>query len=492
MSFHSTAYFCFLALVLSAVALSPTGRRPLVLLVSSWIFYAWQAPWALLFLFAIVGLTWVLAAKLRDGPRRIWLGVDVLAKLLLLILAKIFLPSWSENWIVPVGLVFYSFQSFGYLMDVYRDSRAHIPEPLKLALFISFFPTVMSGPIERAASLVPQLSGERLRPEDNWHNAEAWREIGAGLFKKLVLADALWVFVGPVFRLPQFHGGLELLLALLLARFMIYADFSAYSKIARGTARLFGIDIRVNFDRPFQATSLIDYWRRWHISLHDWMKDYVFIPLANSSIGKQLGVPAALFLSFIFMGLWHEITWTFFAVGVWHGLFMALDLATRDRRQALLIQWGADRVPRIRDLGLRLITLMVFILPPTLLFMASSISDVQLILRQLITGDWWVAAQSASGSSLAAVFADLEATLKLVLERLGGPTPERQALLIRSLALLGVWGIVSEFNLWPKFERYLSTASWPIRYLIYVIWFLALVVWGETWGGAPFVYFSFF
>jgi D-alanyl-lipoteichoic acid acyltransferase DltB (MBOAT superfamily) len=226
------------------------------------------------------------------------------------------------HYLLPIGISFYSFQVGGYLMDVFRGKSKAEQNFGVYALFVAFFPIVTSGPIERAGHLIPQLLAK--------HHFDYARTISGlqlfvfGLFKKLVIADNLAIVVDRVFNgLPNFKG-LSLLIAVGLFSWQIYADFSGYTDMARGIARILGFDILENFKCPYLATSVRDFWRRWHISLSSWFRDYLYIPLGGSRHGLARACLNTLIV-FVLCGLWHGAAWTFAWWGLLHGVILAVE-----------------------------------------------------------------------------------------------------------------------------------------------------------------------
>jgi len=232
------------------------------------------------------------------------------------------------DFLLPVGISFYTFQAMGYVIDVYRDARNRTTNLGEFALYISFFPQLVAGPIERSWRLLPQL---RQRAEFDLERFNSGLLLALwGFFKKLVIADRLALYTDSVFAVPAEFSGLQLLLGTYLFAFQIYCDFSGYSDIAIGLARVLGVDLMLNFNRPYLAKSIQDFWRRWHISLSTWFRDYLYIPLG----GSRKGTPRLLFnLLFVFLvcGLWHGANWTFVLWGGAHGVLLCLQHVIADK-----------------------------------------------------------------------------------------------------------------------------------------------------------------
>ena len=233
------------------------------------------------------------------------------------------------NLLLPVGISFYTFQSLGYSIDVYRGEVKPERHFGYFALYVTYFPQLVAGPIERYTHLAPQFRLEQRIEFDRIASGlglMAW-----GLFKKVVIADRLSAFVEPVYADPSGSSGAALLVATYAFAFQIYCDFSGYSDLAIGGARVLGHDLRPNFRTPYLATSIADFWRRWHISLSSWFRDYVYIPLGGGR-GSALAITVAVLGTFLVSGLWHGANWTFVVWGAFHGTLL---LGARLRRAKL-------------------------------------------------------------------------------------------------------------------------------------------------------------
>ena len=223
----------------------------------------------------------------------------------------------SLNLVLPVGISFYTFQALSYTIDVYRKKLEPTHNPVEFFAFISFFPQLVAGPIERATNLLPQFQ----KPRTFTYEAavDGTRQILWGLFKKMVIADNCAILANEIFDTYQSQGSLALMYGALMFTFQIYGDFSGYSDIAIGTARLFGINLMRNFNYPYFSRSIPEFWRRWHISLNTWFVDYVYIPLGGSRCSRWKVIRNTLIVFFV-SGLWHGADWTFVCWGLYHGL----------------------------------------------------------------------------------------------------------------------------------------------------------------------------
>ena len=310
-----------------------------LLIAASYVFYGWW-DWRFLGLIALssatdflVGLA--LERARRERPRRLLLAASLGVNLGLLGTFKYFgffadslvaafeslgvsLRPLTLQLVLPVGISFYTFQTLSYTIDLYRRRIRVERDPLAFFAFVSFFPQLVAGPIERAARMLPQF--DRTRTLNYDEAADALRRIAWGVFKKVVVADTCARLVDAVYSHPaRLDGSTELLAAVLFA-FQIYCDFSAYSDIAMGTAKLFGFDLMNNFATPYFSRSIAEFWRRWHISLSTWFRDYVFIPLGGSRAAAPRWALNIL-ITFTASGLWHGANWTFVVWGLLHALY---------------------------------------------------------------------------------------------------------------------------------------------------------------------------
>ena len=367
MLFNSAEFLLFLPLVFAAYwainGRAPLHAQNLLLLAASYLFYGW---WDARFLGLIafstlvdytVGLQ-IAKANTREIPKdadpkarsrtaKWWLAISLVVNLGLLgyfKYANFFIESWVDAWaaagvtmhastlqiILPVGISFYTFQTLSYSIDIYRRQLEPTKDLIAFGAFVSFFPQLVAGPIERASKLLPQIQHRRRFDYDE--GVSGLRLILWGMFKKVVVADTCALYVDDIFAHHETLPGPTLAIGAVLFAFQIYGDFSGYSDIAIGTARLFGIRLMTNFRTPYFARDIAEFWRRWHISLSTWFRDYLYIPLGGSRVGKWKAVRNT-FAIFLVSGFWHGANWTFLAWGLVHALlFLPLLLAGRNRR----------------------------------------------------------------------------------------------------------------------------------------------------------------
>lgn len=343
MLFHSKAFAIFFPCVVLAFFLTPQRRRWVVLLAASYGFYmAWNAGYAVLLLLSTV-IDYAVAFRVHaaETPRKrlAWAGVSLATNLGMLAYFKytnFFLRASADlaglfgldvvpaqyDIILPVGISFYTFQTIGYTLDVYWRRRAPERHFGLFALYVSFFPQLVAGPIERSTQLLPQFSQRQRFDFDRAVSGLALMLLG--FFKKLMIADRAARFVDVVYQDPSAQSGLSILLVSYLFAFQIYCDFSAYSDIAIGAARVLGFDLMENFRRPYFARSIPDMWRRWHVSLTTWLKDNLYMALAPKK-KSAWATRRNMAIVFVSVGIWHGAEWTFVAFGFYHAALSVLS-----------------------------------------------------------------------------------------------------------------------------------------------------------------------
>ncbi len=253
----------------------------------------------------------------------------------------------SLNIILPVGISFYTFQTMSYTIDVYRKKLEPTKDFIAFAAFVGFFPQLVAGPIERATNLLPQFYKKRYF--DYAKATDGMRQIMWGLVKKIVIADNCAEFVNQIFSNSTEMNGSTLILGAIFFAFQIYGDFSGYSDIAIGTARLFGFNLMQNFDFPYFSRNIAEFWRRWHISLMTWFRDYLYIPLGGGQKGKWIKI-RNVFIVFIISGLWHGASWTYIVFGLLHGFFMTPFLISKKKIRTNEIVAKGGILPTLKEL----------------------------------------------------------------------------------------------------------------------------------------------
>ncbi len=395
MNFHSLEFLIFLPVVFVLHWVLPHRFRWALLLGASSLFYFWWNFWTGFLLVGATLVSWLcgrgIARSQSPYTRRALLVLALITCLGCLAVFKYagFFASLaglelSLQIILPVGISFYTFQTLSYVIDVYRGQgeESHFGY---YALFVSFFPQLVAGPIERPGRLLPQLKAERTFSMENL-SAGGWLLL-EGYFKKVVIADGLAPFVDQVYAAPGEALGPEIVLATVLFGLQIYCDFSGYSGIARGVAQLLGVELTENFRRPYEAASIREFWRRWHISLTSWFTDYVYIPLG----GNRKGLPRQvvnLLAVFLLSGLWHGAGWTFLTWGLIHGLYRAAGAVWEHIR-------GIPEKECRPWAHIRTFLLVSF---PWLFFRAPSMADALTLLSRLPTG-WGGAFPALAGTA---------------------------------------------------------------------------------------------
>jgi alginate O-acetyltransferase complex protein AlgI len=339
MTFHSLSFLAFFIVVVAVYWRLPHRAQNVFVLAASYLFYGWLHPWFVLVMLASTTVDFWAARRMEDDPKhkKRYLAASLTVNLGLLAFFK-YCNFFIDNVhlalasagisvgvpvlsiVLPAGISFYTFQALSYTIDVYKGEMHARRNPIDFALFVAFFPHLVAGPIMRAQNLLVQVERPRTFSPDAARSGlvlMAW-----GFFKKLVIADNVAVIANRVFAhdAPSF----EILWAGVFAFGMeIYADFSAYSDIARGLARWFGFELIVNFNHPYIAHSPTDFWRRWHISLSTWFRDYVYIPLGGNRV-PALQREVNLLATFVISGLWHGASWNFVLWGFYHGILVTL------------------------------------------------------------------------------------------------------------------------------------------------------------------------
>jgi D-alanyl-lipoteichoic acid acyltransferase DltB (MBOAT superfamily) len=358
MDIKSLHFVLFLPIVVFVYYLSPQRFKWLVLLTSSTIFIAFNSLTSLLILITAIVINFLTAQGINKienpKPKQYFLWLVIVINLILLGVFKYYNainrgsdffssilqidnPIAHVEWLLPLGISYYIFQSIGYNIEIYRGKELPEKHLGYFSVYLSFFPKLIAGPIERSFDFLPQLRNKiKLKYENISHGC---RLIIWGLFKKMVIAEHINEFIQPIFDQSEAYSGLPLLMAFLLYTVEIYADFSGYTDIALGGARLFGFKLTNNFNRPFFASSLTEFWRRWHISLSTWVNDYIFMPLSMwISIRfnfKKWGIIFSVFFSFLLLGIWHGSDWTFAIFGAIQGIVLAYEILTQKMRKKL-------------------------------------------------------------------------------------------------------------------------------------------------------------
>jgi len=390
--FNSKEFLIFFPLVVLLYYALPPRRRWWLLLPASYAFYmSWRPTYLALILLSTTIVYFVgraMAATDSQTRRKTLLILSLVGNLGLLFAFKYF-NFFNDNLgalldglglgyayaglsvALPVGISFYTFQALGYNIDVYRGEVQAEKRFGKLALFVAFFPQLVAGPIERTKRLLPQF--DRIVRFDQAQVLDGLKLMTWGLFKKVVVADRLAMFVNAVFADPAAGDSLQLLAAAYFFSFQIYCDFSGYTDIARGAARVLGFELTLNFRRPFHADSIRDFWRRWHITLSTWFRDYLYIPLGGGRV-RARRLYFNLAVVFLLSGLWHGAAWTFVVWGALHGTLLIVSHLSSGWRQRLVEKVGLMRRPLLHRWW-RIFVTFHLVVGAFVVFRAASLAD---------------------------------------------------------------------------------------------------------------------
>lgn len=479
MEFNSFAFLVFFLGVLLAYQVTPNRWKSGLLLMASLAFYGHWNPLFLVVLLAVATTAYFAGLTMDRSPSKSGRIMAAAIIAILLILGVFKYASFLSNSflflagdtlsdeavhrldaLLPIGISFYSFQALSYVVDVNQGKVKVEHNPTTLGLYLAFFPQILAGPIERPACLVPQLKGlHALRAS---HVLPGLKRMLWGFACKLLVADQLAPLVDGVFADLTGHGGLTILLATYLFGFQIYFDFLGYTHIAMGAAQVLGISLSQNFNRPYQAHSLRDFWHRWHITLSQWFRDYLYIPLGGNRTSFQRHALAILAV-FALSGLWHGAAWTFVIWGGLHGGIYLMELVMR--------RWGngatlALRIPRFWRQVATFNVVMVLWLP----FRSNSTAELGTAVHQILSNPFLQ--QRTAEDMLHLVHGN------------GG-------LLIAILALLITALILDSRNAIERFiQRPLSHRATTGELLIWDAILILLLLMGDL-GGSQFVYFRF-
>ncbi len=495
MFFNSLHYAVFLPLVVLIYFLIPPKRRWAFLLAASYYFYM---CWKLEYIFLIVISTLVdyfaglhMSRTENKKKKRTYLIISLVSNLGILFAFKYFnffnesaraafahfnvayhIPYF--NVLLPVGISFYTFQTLSYTIEVYRGKQEPETHLGIFALYVSFFPQLVAGPIERSTNLLPQFYKKQDFTYENATNG--LKLVMWGLFKKVVIADRIGVLVATIFAQPHQFSGVEFILGATLFAYQVYCDFSGYSDIAIGTAQIFGIKLMTNFKRPFHAVSLTDLWQRWHISLSTWFRDYLYIPLGGNRKGKWR-THLNVFLVFFISGLWHGAAWTYVIWGSVHGVFMVLELLTSELRgkTARFLRISQDHI-LWRTLGL-LYTMTIFNFA-LLIFRAQNVRDAFYMVGHLFDGVGAFLMKMAQGDLVA---------LRGVMRSLGLSQKE----LTIAIVAIVVLEIAQLMQRRGSLRAQLNQAPVMIRWALYYGLVISILFFGAFNMSQQFIYFQF-
>jgi alginate O-acetyltransferase complex protein AlgI len=479
MLFNSLAFAVFFPLVVALYFGLPQRSRVLMLLVASCVFYMAFIPAYILILFVTIGIDYVAGIYIErsDGPaRRYWLIGSILSTCAVLFVFKYFdffttnfvglagllglrLPKSVLHIILPIGLSFHTFQSLSYVVEVYRRKQKAEKDFAVYSTYVMFFPQLVAGPIERPQNLLHQF--REIHAFDHERITSGLKRMAWGFFKKLVVADRLALYVNDVYAAPQQYNGLQLSIGTFFFAYQIYCDFSGYSDIAIGAARILGFRLMENFNTPYYSKSISEFWQRWHISLSTWFRDYVYIPMG----GSRRGLPCwllAVMITFAISGLWHGANWTYVIWGILNGVYLIAGRATRPWRDRAFAAMGLSESGLPRR-ALSVATTFLLVTAAWVIFRARNLSDAGYIFTHFWRG--WD-------------FSSIK-TEQFLLRQM--PVAVAAILLLELIQVcngrIRIAGLVSRFPIVP-------------RWAVYMAFLFAVVLFG-VFRNAQFIYFQF-
>lgn len=488
MLFNSWEYLLFFPIVCLLYFYLPKSLKNWMLLAASYFFYScWSAKYALLMLLstAITFVSGILIGNedKKEHPsvkkKRMWVAFSFTLNLAILFFFKYYgffagelqsvfdsleislhLPDFKV--LLPVGISFYTFQALSYTADVYRKDLAPTTNFAKYALFVSFFPQLVAGPIERSKNLLSQF--DEAHSFDYELARSGFLRILRGMVKKVLIADRLAILVDAVYSSPVDHNGIGYFFATFFFAFQIYCDFSGYSDIAIGSARMMGFSLMENFRTPYFSRSIGEFWRRWHISLSSWFKDYLYLPLGGSHVSRARWA-FNIMTVFMVSGLWHGANWTFIVWGALHGIYQVIGKLTKKKRANAYRALHIDPDGKLRALISTFIT-FALVCFSWIFFRADSLGDALYIVSNLF---------NFSGSfSLYAIGMD-------VLDFVFG---------IILIVLLTLYDWAGQHI---DTEKWLKNRCLPVRWTVYLVLIFALILFGiyGDLSAASFIYFQF-
>ncbi len=493
MLFNSLQYVVFFIIVVSLYFTLSHQYRWILLLAASYYFYmCWKAEYIILIIAStlIAYVTGILMGReSARQSRKKYLVLSIATNLSLLLLFKYFnffndnlreifnsfnvfygIPAF--NLLLPVGISFYTFQTLSYSIDVYRGKRPPERSLGIFALYVSFFPQLVAGPIERSTRLLPQFFEKK--NFDYYRVTSGLKIMAWGMFKKVVIADRLAVVVNRVYGSPEEFTGIAILIATFFFAYQIYCDFSGYSDIAIGTARVLGFDLMTNFQRPYFAGSIRGFWRRWHISLSTWFRDYLYIPLGGNQV-RIVRHCTNLFIVFLICGLWHGANWTFIVWGALHGSFMVISVMTANLRARTVTASGLSKLPHLHRIVKTAIT-FILVCFGWVFFRAGNLNDAVYLINNSLKGIGTLI-QNISDT----------AYVRNILGGLGVSRFDLKVSFLLILFLELVHLVQENDKLKARFQSAPVWTRWTAYYLLTVVFLL----FGSFNSGQDFIYFQF-
>ena len=469
MTFNSWEFLIFFPIVALLYFVLPKRARWIMLLIASYYFYMFYQADLMFLIVTTTVISWLASFVIERTQnrtlRRIMLAITLTVCLGILFFYKYFnfladsvvsivnllggeAPPVVLDLILPVGISFYTFQTLSYVIDVYRGDIKTEKNLFFYALFVSFFPQLVAGPIERPDNLIPQLKQNNKFNRDDFVRGGKYMLVG--FFKKIVVADLISAYVNTVYNSPEGATGIGVIIATALFAVQIYCDFSGYTDIATGCARMMGIRLMKNFDHPYTATSIKEFWGRWHISLSSWFKDYLYIPLGGNRC-KRWRHLLNIVIVFAVSGLWHGANWTYVVWGLLHGFYQVVGNLTWRGRNALLGKVGLTKDSLCVVLVCRVIT-FALVCFSWLFFRANSMGDAVVLLRALFTNPGQLSSTlDMMGLDIVAILLCVSSIIVLyVIDRMHvyGEEPDGSGMLVRRGAFVYfIWIVLIAWTL---------------------------------------------
>jgi alginate O-acetyltransferase complex protein AlgI len=512
MLFNSAEFLIFFPVVTIAYFLLPHRFRWMLLLAASCFFYMVFIPKYILILGITITVDYLAGRGLEktEGRKKRWvLMASIIANIGMLSFFKYFnfanenlamlakfigwnYPIGHLSIILPIGLSFHTFQSLSYTIEVYRGRQKAERHFGYLALYVMFYPQLVAGPIERPQNVLHQLHEEH--HFEYQRVADGLKRMAWGMFKKVVVADRMVLFVNPVYNDPTGHSGPALVLATLAFAIQIYCDFSGYSDIALGSAQVMGVKLMKNFDHPYFARSIAEFWSRWHISLSTWFRDYLYFPLGGNRVPKARWMFNIL-VTFLISGLWHGANWTYIIWGGLHGLYYILSALTESLRGRLSALTRLDKLPRLRT-ALSVLTTFALVTFAWIFFRAKTLSDALYITSHLVSG--WPEFLSQSLGLLRVGFhnisgAGVYSILDAVFKSMATLTSETRTVIVLTLLALVILGIIEVLQYRGNLLEEINRQPRLVRRVIYASLIATILILGTWYASSQqaFIYFQF-
>lgn len=493
MLFNSISFLIFFPVITFIYFISPHKFRWLVLLIASCAFYMTFVPIYIFILFFLIIIDYIAGIRIEQSKgklRKLFLLVSILSTIAVLFIFKYFnffntnfeliahflhlnYPLSVLQLILPIGLSFHTFQSLGYVIEVYKKKQKAEHNFGIYALYVMFYPQLVAGPIERPQHLLPQLHKHHVFSETN--AIEGLKRMIFGFFKKVVIADRLSLIVNQVYASPHDYTGIILIIATIAFAFQIYCDFSGYSDIAIGAARVMGIRLTENFNYPYISASIPEFWRRWHMSLYSWFRDYIYIPLGGNRV-SNISRYRNIFIVFTLSGLWHGAQWTYVLWGFLHGLYMVTSAILKERIATFRNIFKTQVLSFLYHISCIIMTFSL-VCVAWVFFRANTLTDACFILMHefIDLGKMLLAIATNNSLSLNKLIFGQGASL--------GLGSGDFLIVLISLNAMGAYE-------WLQATRKITMFPIIIRYAIYIVFVLAILNLGIT-KKVPFIYFQF-